>query len=110
MTQGWKRWAWLGAKVGLTLAILVFVGRQFYYDLSQPGLERLPWRPVWLVLSASLYLLFLAFLAGYWFFLLRVFGEKPSFTAALRAYYIGSLGKYVPGKAWALFLRGAMIR
>jgi len=29
---------------------------------------------------------------------------------ALRAYYIGHLGKYVPGKAWALFMRGTLIR
>ena len=27
-----------------------------------------------------------------------------------RAYYLGHLGKYIPGKAWALLLRGQMVR
>jgi uncharacterized membrane protein YbhN (UPF0104 family) len=110
MSERWKAWVWTGAKVILTLAILFFVGRQFYRDLTHPDIERLPWRPGWMLFSAALYLLFLGILTGYWYHLLRIFGEGPSPVAALRAYYIGLLGKYVPGKAWALLLRGTLVR
>jgi uncharacterized membrane protein YbhN (UPF0104 family) len=105
-----KRWVWPIGKVLLTVIVLVFVGRQFYQDLNQSGIERLPWRPGWLLLSAGLYLLYLGFLATYWYWLLRFCGERPSFYRAIRAYYISLLGKYVPGKAWALLLRGTFVR
>ena len=73
-----------------------------------PELAELEIRWTWLTLSASLYLLFLAFSAVYWHRLLTIFGEKPRFFRVCRAYYIGHLGKYVPGKAWALLLRGSL--
>ena len=37
-------------------------------------------------------------------------GQRPGGMATVRAYYIGQLGKYVPGKAWALLLRSVLIR
>jgi uncharacterized membrane protein YbhN (UPF0104 family) len=48
--------------------------------------------------------------AWFWYRLLRVFGQRPAPVATVRAYYLGHLGKYVPGKAWALLLRGVMVR
>ena len=41
--------------------------------------------------------------------ILRRFGHTPSVLSILRAYYVGHLGKYVPGKAWALFMRASLI-
>ena len=75
-----------------------------------PDLVGLEIRWSWLALSAGLYLLFLGFSAWYWYRLLKIFGEKPGFFRVYRAYYIGHLGKYVPGKAWALLLRGGLVR
>lgn len=104
-----KRW-WPGVKVGLALAILAFVGVRFARDLAELDPQELSLHPGWLLLSALLYLAGLAFSGAYWYWLLWRFGEKPSLLAALRAYYVGHLGKYVPGKALALVIRGSLVR
>jgi hypothetical protein len=40
---------------------------------------------------------------------MRGLGGRPAFRDAARAYYCGSLGKYVPGKAMVLILRGSLM-
>jgi glycosyltransferase 2 family protein len=105
-----RRWYWPIGKLLLALGILLAVGRRFYLDLQNLDSKNLTLLPGWLVLSGVLYVLALGFSAGFWYRLLHVFGEKPSRAAVIRAYYIGHLGKYVPGKAWALLLRSALIR
>ncbi len=125
-----RRFGWPIAKILLGLAILVGVGRQFARDLLHPDLAKIEFhwsleyvheainpklagieiRWSWLLLSAGLYLLFFGFSAWYWHRLLRIFGEKPAFFRVCRAYYIGQLGKYVPGKAWALIIRGTLVQ
>jgi hypothetical protein len=105
-----RRWGWTVAKALLALAILAGIGRQFYHNLTQLDLAELTLRPAWLALSAALYLVALGASAWFWYRLLRTFGERPAWLATVRAYYIGHLGKYVPGKAWALLLRGNLVR
>lgn len=115
MNERSKKWVWLLAKTLLAVAILAGVGRQFYRDLAapsdpnQPELGQLELRPAWLVLSGVLYLLTLSCSACFWIHLLSVFGQKPPFLKAYRAYFLGQLGKYIPGKAWALLLRGGLV-
>lgn len=106
----WQRWAGPLAKLLLAAVILSFVGRQFYKDLSSPTVSELVWRPGWLALSTVLYLGFLGSSCWYWRRLLRHFGAAPTLLAAARAYFVSQLGKYVPGKAWALLIRGALVR
>ena len=110
MKRWLQRWGWTVGKALLALAILAGIGRQFYHNLTQLDLTELTLRPGWLVLSAGLYLLALGGSAWFWYRLLRTFGERPEAAATVRAYYLGHLGKYVPGKAWALLLRGNLVR
>lgn len=104
-----KLWPW--AKALLGVAIVAGVAWQFARYLDTPELweQPLPLRPEWLVASAVLYVLGIGFSAGFWYLLLRILGQAPSFLAACRAYYIAHLGKYVPGKAWALIARATLI-
>jgi uncharacterized membrane protein YbhN (UPF0104 family) len=106
-------------KVLLTVAILFAIGRQFAHALRIPELGLKPalsdlWaqlvHPAWLILAGGLYLLGLGFSAIYWYVLLRATGQSPSLPGALRAHYIGQMGKYLPGKAWALILRSGILR
>ena len=46
----------------------------------------------------------------YWRHTLRAMGQDPPFLGSLAAYYIGHLGKYVPGKAMVVVLRAGFIR
>jgi uncharacterized membrane protein YbhN (UPF0104 family) len=102
---------WPVLKAVLALAILVAVGRGFYRDLrDHPDLRHHPLEPGWLLLSGALYLLGLAFSALCWYRLMRSLDQRPPLLTALRAYYIGHMGKYLPGKAWALFLRAGLVR
>jgi uncharacterized membrane protein YbhN (UPF0104 family) len=48
--------------------------------------------------------------ALYWRRLLGHLGHRPPLAATFRAYFIGQLGKYVPGKALALVLRADLLR
>src|SRR3954463_9049066 len=109
MNDTLRRWAWPIAKALLALAILVAVGRQFYRDLQHPDLARLDFRWPWMLLSGLLYLVALALSATFWLRLLHLFGDPAPALRAFRAYYIGHLGKYIPGKAWALLLRRNLV-
>jgi hypothetical protein len=113
-----RKW-WPLLKALLAIAILIAIGRQFAHALQipergfKPALEDLWTRivhPWWLVLSGCLYLLGLGLSAVYWFGLLRALDQQPTFLSAVRAHFIGQMGKYLPGKAWALVLRGSEVK
>lgn len=107
MREKLRRW-WPVAKALLGLAIVFYVGRRFAHDLSQPQLYEEPLRLDWLVPAALCYLAGLGMGALYWWWLIRQLGHPARLLPLLRAYYVGHLGKYVPGKAVALVMRAAM--
>jgi hypothetical protein len=108
--RAWLRRCWPAIKVLLALAIVASVGLRLARDLAtlDPGSVSL--RPAWLAAAALLYLAGLGGAAWFWYRLLRAFGQQPEALATVRAYYLGHLGKYLPGKAWALLMRGTMVR
>lgn len=99
------RTLWPLVKFVLGLTIVVLVGRQFARDLQRPELWQRPLQFGWVILTGCLYPAGLCFSAWYWQRLMRRLGERPNTSVTLRAYFVGQLGKYVPGKAWALLLR-----
>ncbi len=109
MRTGLRKW-WPVLKAVFAIAILVAIGRQFERDLRQLDLEKYPLHLNWLVVAGALYLLGLGISALFWYRLLHQLGQRPTVLAAVRAYYIGHLGKYLPGKAWALLLRATFAR
>jgi glycosyltransferase 2 family protein len=105
-----RRWGWPALKALLGLTILVVIGRQFYRDLQGLDLSELTLRPGWMVACGALYVLALGCSAYFWHRLLLACGQRPPLLQSLKAYYVGLLGKYLPGKAWALFMRGALVK
>ncbi len=63
----------------------------------------------WLVFSGGLYLLALLPEGLFWHWALKALGQDVGLLETLRAYYIGHLGKYVPGKAMVIVLRTGLI-
>ncbi len=63
----------------------------------------------WLALSGGLYLAALLPEGLFWHWALRALGQDVGLLETLRAYYIGHLGKYVPGKAMVIVLRTGLI-
>jgi hypothetical protein len=108
--SGKLRRAWPILKAILWLVILFFIGRQFARDLQRPELWRRSLHPGWLLFSGLLYLAGLSLSAVYWRRLLGHLDKTPLLGDSLRAYYLGHLGKYLPGKAWALLLRTNLAR
>ncbi|MEO8494322.1 MAG: lysylphosphatidylglycerol synthase transmembrane domain-containing protein, partial [Planctomycetota bacterium] len=64
----------------------------------------------WLASAMFLYLVGTFPSCVFWWQTLRAMGQRPAFGETLRAYYIGHLGKYVPGKALVVVLRTGLIR
>lgn len=65
-------------------------------------------RPGWLALAGLFYAV--GWLPSVWFWRVALarLGDEISWPAAARAYYVGHLGKYVPGKALVPVIRGQM--
>jgi hypothetical protein len=105
-----RRWWWPLGKLLIALAILVGVSRQFSDNLRAEDLERVTLRPGWLAASGGLYLLGLGFSAWFWQRLMVHFGQRPALRVTAKAYFLGHLGKYVPGKAVSLLLRCNAVR
>ncbi len=109
MTPTTKRWLWRGVKLVLALVLLYFIGRQFQRDFEQLDLAEIPMRPAWLIASGVVYLVGLYPSVWFWRHLHERFGYAIPHYAALRAHYIGQLGKYVPGKALAVAIRSELV-
>jgi hypothetical protein len=104
----WLRKQWPAIKVLFTAAVLFFICRQLVRDLGRPELEKPSLHLGWLGLAGVLYLAGLGFSAFFWYHLLKMVGQRPEIMRSVRAYYIGHLGKYLPGKAWALVQRATL--
>ncbi len=109
MVKSLKR-AWPVLKPLLGLVVVGIVGYHLTLDLLDPRLWDRPIRPARVILSAALYVCGLYFSALTWLLLLRRHGQHARHWTAVRAYYLGHLAKYLPGRAWALFYRADLAR
>jgi len=107
-----SRRKWLRIVVELTVLVLVlaFVWRSLAGAMQQLHEYQFQLQVRWLVVSGLLYLLGLLPMGVFWFYVLRALGQHPQPAETLRAFYIGHLGKYVPGKALVVILRTGLIR
>ena len=63
----------------------------------------------WLAAAGAVYLLALAPAWLYWHRILQRLQQRPHLRESARAYYIGHLGKYIPGKALVVILRATLV-
>jgi uncharacterized membrane protein YbhN (UPF0104 family) len=98
--SGWVRVA--QALVGLS--IVLFAIRSLVRNWDQLRSQPLEWqlRPGWLVLSLVLIWLMYALLILGWRSLLSGWGQRLDGWSAARIWILSSLGKYIPGKVWAV--------
>lgn len=111
--SGWMRWAKLAFRLLVIACVAAGIGHTIWKSLGQFEQHHFSWRevrPGWLFIAG------LAYLAGsvpswwFWHRVLVAMGQQPQPLASFRAYYIGHLGKYVPGKAMVVVLRAALVR
>ena len=78
--------------------------------LAQLSLHEWELHPVWLVAAGAFYVMGLLAMGWFWHRALAALGCPTPRLVSLRAYFLGHLGKYVPGKAMATILRVAAVR
>jgi hypothetical protein len=98
--SGWVRVA--QALVGLS--IVLFAIRALARNWDQLRSQPLEWQlqPGWLVLSLVLTWLMYALLILGWRSMLNGWGQRLDGWSAARIWILSSLGKYIPGKVWAV--------
>jgi uncharacterized membrane protein YbhN (UPF0104 family) len=103
-----RRIVWL--KVAVFLVVVWFVGRTLRRAVDD--LTKADWQFDGLraALSGGIYLAGLSLAGAYWWWLLRKFGQPVNLLDAMRAYFAGHLGKYVPGKAMVLVVRAGIAK
>ncbi len=103
----WLKWT----VRALILAVVCWgVNRTLRGAIAELSQHEWPLRPGWLIASGLLYLLGLAPMGWFWYRILNALGQRTSLPASLRAYYLGHIGKYTPGKVMVVILRISALR
>ncbi len=108
-----RKYVIAAAKWALVVAVLWGMHRTIrsaLADLEQHQWSAASLSPGWLIVSAVAYLAGVFPQALFWHRLLSLFGQPAPLARTIRAWYVGSLGKYVPGKATVIVLRTALVR
>lgn len=104
-----KKWLLRAVKLAI-LAILIWA---VHNELAKAWeqLKDYDWQVQWpwILAAAAIYLLGMLPAGLFWHMTLRAMGQDSHILPTLRAYCIGHLGKYVPGKAIVVVMRAGMI-
>lgn len=100
MRNSWLRvLGWLAG-----IAIIGFAGRALVRNWEQLRTQPLEWhvQPGWILLSALVVWLMYGLLIAAWRRMLEGWGQRLDGWTAARIWTVSSLGKYMPGKVWAV--------
>ena len=103
---------WLVWSLRILVVVLLYFGvrgtvRRAWDDLSQYDWQV---RPAWLVAAGIFYGTGLVPMGWFWHRTLVALGQPAPLPATIRSYFLGHIGKYVPGKSMAVILRVAGVR
>jgi glycosyltransferase 2 family protein len=106
-----SRWIRVGQWV-IGGAILWLAGRSLLRNWDELRSQPLEWRvePFWLILSALTVWAMYALLITAWRLMLGAWGQRLEGWTAARIWTVSSLGKYLPGKVWAIAGMALMAR
>jgi hypothetical protein len=88
----------------VAIAIIVLAGRSVVHNWEQLKTQPLDWhlQPGWILLSALVVWLMYGLLIVAWRRMLAGWGQRLQGWAAARIWTVSNLGKYIPGKVWAV--------
>jgi glycosyltransferase 2 family protein len=107
-----KRRGWwpLVIKLAIAAAVCIAVGGTFRSAVDALANQPTQMHPGWLVAAGLLYLAGALPMAWFWWRVLSALGQRTAWWNTLRAYFLGHLGKYVPGKALVVVIRVGLLR
>jgi glycosyltransferase 2 family protein len=91
-----------GVKAGLIILLLFYLVRSVAANWDTVSAYDWSFDPVLMSLAAALFTAGYVFLPWIWRRVLESTGHTMSFGDAWDIYYIGNLGRYIPGKVWML--------
>ena len=99
----------LALKILVALVVFGWVGWKLYESWDK--IHEIHLEPNYLLLTLAGICYTVAYIpsAIYWRYAMQTLGQKPDVYETFRAYYIGHLGKYVPGKAMVLVIRSGLL-
>lgn len=100
MGKGWFRWIqWIGGAF-----IVAFLIRHLWNNWTEVRAASIEWafQPAWIAASLGLILGTYALLIESWRRMLAGWGPRLAWWEAARVWVISSMGKYIPGKIWAV--------
>jgi len=108
-TNLWRKWLPPVIKLAVVALVIWGVRRSLIENINQFDQLQARIRWPWFVLAGGIYLVSLLPAVNIWRLALEALGQRPGFWAVLRAYSIGHLGKYVPGKAMVIVIRAGLL-
>lgn len=110
MNPLWKKRLFATVKIAIVAAVAVWVVRELRgsWDVVRQRQWALDY--YWLALSGLLYVIAYIPAALFWRYAMQSLDQHPGLYETFRAYFIGHLGKYVPGKAMVVVLRSGLLR
>lgn len=104
-----RKHLFLAFKILIALVVFGGVSRELYKSWDK--IQHIQWDPNYLILVFSGICYAAAFIpaAVFWRYAMQTLGQKPDVYEAFRAYFIGHLGKYVPGKVMVLIIRSGLL-
>ena len=110
MTRG--RLAGASTALGALLAIVagIFVGRALVREWDEVSSSLSDASPGWIVIAGVLAMAGMTAIALPWRHALRMLGADLSWGHTIARYYLGEIGKYVPGGVWPVLGRGELAR
>lgn len=106
----WKKWLFALIKLAVLLLLVWFLRATLRTAFAQ--LREHPWhvQPAWLLLAGCCYVLGQMPVPVFWCYLMRSVGQPVGMFETIRAWWVGQIGKYIPGKALVLVLRTGLLR
>ena len=104
------RLASTGVGAVLALAAAAFVGRALVRDRAEIGDALEGAAPGWLVLGAVLAVVGMTAIAVPWRRAIQLLGDDLPMGQVIRRYFVGEIGKYLPGGVWPILGRGELAR
>ncbi len=105
----WRRWTATACKLLVVAVVLWFGWTTIVKAWDHMRTYPRPFHLGWFAASGGIYLLGLLPEGLFWYWALLAMEQAVGLSETLRAYYIGHLGKYVPGKAMVVVLRTGLL-
>src|SRR5262245_31343731 len=105
--RSWLVWV---LRIVAVAVVCIAVHRTAQNALAQLSNYKWHVRSAWIAAAGVVYVFGLLPMGWFWWRTLAALGCPTPLVAALSGYFLGHLGKYVPGKAMTVILRVAAVR